>query len=245
MRPTKLLVVALAWSASACVVEPVLVPDPAAGARGVGTALQTEVAGVQVTIDGAAWHGVPSDLELRVTPVRVHLTNHSGHPLRVAYADFALVGATGFRYPAMAPLPGRVASAEVAPDAAAPVVELASFHPAVPVRPPPPFRHPPTRFFIAPHYHYWFPGPWVWVRPFPYDARYYERWAWPEPLPTDDMLAEALPEGVVQHDGQVQGFLYFQGVARRESKVSFELKLVDAEAQTALGTVWLPLTFRR
>lgn len=60
-------------------------------------------------------------------------------------------------------------------------------------------------------------------------------WRLPTALPTQDMLAEALPEGVHEDGGRVDGFIYFQNVTR-EDQVRFELKLVDASNGTELGT---------
>jgi hypothetical protein len=54
------------------------------------------------------------------------------------------------------------------------------------------------------------------------------------------MLAEALPEGVVQEGGKVSGFLYFEGVANRESRVEFVMNLVDASNGENFGQVSIP-----
>lgn len=224
---------------AACVVTPVLVP---AGGAPEGTQATVEAMGVRVSVDGAAWRGAPGDLARFVTPVRVVVDNRSGHPLRVAYEDFALEGSDGFVFKPLAPLPGLEPNSE----REAPRVLLVDAHPpgpvhqARPVSPPPP-RHPPVRFYVAPHYRYWWPHVWVWGGPFP---RPWPVPTWRESLPTDDMIAEALPEGVVQDGGRVEGFLYFRGVTPRESRVMLRFELVDANDETPLGTVRVPLVVR-
>lgn len=224
-----------------CVTEPVLVPGAGAQiASGSETVAYAARDGVQVWVDGAAWAGTPVNLAELMTPINVTLENHTQQPLRVAYADFALVGASGFRYPAMPPLPGQKAVSSAEP--AAGLVVLADFHPRRHALPPPRFH--PRGFYIAPHFHYWWPGALVWNLTFPYDPAYYGRWNWPAPLPSDDMLALALPEGVLQVGGRVQGFVYFQGVASRERRVSFELNLVNASDGQAFGKLEVPLAVR-
>lgn len=179
----------------------------------------------------------------------VVIENHSGREVRVAYDDFTLVGGDGFSYHPVAPLPGM----EPTSAREAPVIVLVDsrppaqpVHPARPITPaprppPPPPRHPPVRFYVAPHYRYWWPHPFVWVRPFPIPRT---APAWSTALPTDDMIAEALPEGVLQDGGRVEGFLYFRGVTARESRVTLRFELTDANDERPFGTASLPLVVR-
>src|SRR4051812_29817466 len=88
---------------SGCAFEPVLVPDRGARiAAGTQTVAYAESAGVRAWVDGAAWQAQPAGLEEMLTPVAVTLDNHSGRPLRIAYAQFGLQGSSGFRYAALA-----------------------------------------------------------------------------------------------------------------------------------------------
>src|SRR5207248_9956667 len=97
-------------------------------------------------------------------------------------------------------------------------------------------------FFVAPHYPYLYPGIEPWGGPFAYDPLdydgYYRRW--PERLPIQDMLSEAIPEGAVQDGGTVSGFVYFHSVTSRESAVQFQMNLVDASDGTAFGVIIIP-----
>ncbi|MBE2253878.1 MAG: hypothetical protein IAE78_30390 [Myxococcus sp.] len=232
----------LAALVSGCVVTTVLRPAP--GAVVVPqqpNVLFTEVADVRVWA-GGAWVGDPPGLADVLTPVHVAFENRSARPLRVSYRDCTLVGRSGFRYAALPPFPTPppVGAVERTGE-----VVLADYHPATPVpkgvkpRPVHP-RAPPSRFFIAPPYVGWYPGIVVWPHPWHWHVHYAPLYAtWQVPLPTHDMLERALPEGVLQPGGRVSGFLYFQRV-ERESAVTLEVQLVDAESAQPMGVAQLP-----
>lgn len=231
-----------------CIFEPMLVPDERATVLPDRTSMaMAETADVTVWVDGAAWRGNPTDLGHVMTPVSVTIENKSPYPVRVAYADFALVGGTGFRYAAIAPMPGRAPVSDLGIEGSE--VAFADYHPAAPVRSRPArpwvYRSQPNvQFYVAPHYRYWHPGVSVWSAPFPYDRYYYSQSQWTQQLPTADMLSLALPEGVIQSGGHVQGFIYFQSVNRRETAVQFQVKLIDATTGNAFGTVEIPFNVR-
>ncbi len=175
-----------------------------------------EAAGVRVIVYGA-WDGTPSDLGDLVTPVRVTVENHSGAPLRVHYEQFQLTSASGLQANAMPPFsiqrPGSVTP-----------------------------YYPYTGFFIAPMFSPWYPGLAPWSGPFNYDPFYYENYyRWQQPLPSRDMLVKALPVGVLDDNGQVTGYLYFQKVAKDTPQVTFSYDLVDAKSGNALGKIGIPL----
>ncbi|RKG69542.1 hypothetical protein D7W79_32855 [Corallococcus exercitus] len=54
------------------------------------------------------------------------------------------------------------------------------------------------------------------------------------------MLNNALPEGTLEPGGTQEGFLYFQGVARREDAVTLQVKLVDAQTGEPFGALDIP-----
>lgn len=227
---------------SGCVVTTVLRPAP-------GTVvvpqqpdvIYAEVASVRVWA-GGPWAGDPPGLSDVLTPVHVAFENRSARPLRVTYRDCTLVGSSGFRYAALPPLP--TATPMGAVERRGEVV-LADYHPATPVHPGPPPRPvhphaPPSHFYIAPPYVAWYPGIVVWPHAWYWDVHYPALYAsWPAPLPSHDMLEHAVPEGVLQPGGKVSGFLYFQRV-ERESAVTLEVQLVDAETAQPMGVAQLP-----
>lgn len=244
MKPVTLAVCLFTLGTSGCLLEPVLVPDRAAQrVAGNNFMAFAELEGVRVYADGNAWRGDPLHLAQVLTPVSITLENRSQRPLRVSYADLRLVGSSGFVYPVLAPMPGRSTVSSI--EGGEEMIVLADYHPARPVpRAPryPRFRH--NRFYVAPHYRYFYPGYFAWPSAFAYDPGYYDRVTWPSELPTADMLAEALPEGVLQSGGSVQGFVYFQHIAERESQVRLELKLVGADNNQSFGAVALPFVVR-
>ncbi|WP_233610267.1 MULTISPECIES: hypothetical protein [Corallococcus] len=217
-----------------CAAETKLRPTPEAGIlQDNKSSAITEQEGVRLTADGAAWHGSPSDLERRVTPVYVRLENQGQRPLRLQYKDFALVGQESrFRYSALPPLSLRRATSSRDTEAQATIL---------------PASGPRGRVWVGGGYGYgpyrgwgpgWYgPGPWGWGSPFygPYPYTYYE-----QPLPTEDMLNNALPEGTLEPGGTQEGFLYFQGVAHRENAVTLQVKLVDAETGEPFGSLGIP-----
>jgi hypothetical protein len=224
MRPFAVVFSVLALQA--CAHEKVL--EPAAGAAlvpGRENVAETVQSGVTVMVSGDSWKGDPRDLGDLFTPVRVTLENHSGKALRVSYRDFSLAGASGFHYPAIAPMKARgTLSSRESPST--PSLRLARW------------EH--EGFYLAPQYSYAYPGIDVWAGPFSYEPPDYGFARWPERLPTPDMLSEALPEGAVQDGGRVAGFVYFRRVTARESAVEFELTLADASDGKSFGLVAIP-----
>ena len=217
------------FALEACVHEKVL--EPGAGAElapGRANVAEAAAAGVSVKVTGDSWKGDPQNLGTLFTPVRVTLENHSGKTLRVSYRDFSLAGGSGFNYAAIPPIKARgtLSSAREAPSS--PTLQLAGW------------EH--RGFQVAPHYSYLYPGLSPWTGPFAYDPFYYDNFyaRWPEKLPTQDMLSEALPEGVVQDGGSVSGFVYFQSVTNRESAVQFDMNLVDASDGQTFGVLAIP-----
>src|SRR5260221_3455666 len=226
MRPVAAVLSVLA-------LEPCATPkalEPAAGAAlapGRLNVAEASASGVTVKVTGDSWKGDPQDLGTLFTPVRVTLENHSGKTLRVSFRDFTLAGGSGFNYAAIPPMKarGRLSSREASPS---PSLRLAGW------------EH--RGFYVAPHYSYLYPGIEPWRGMFAYDPRYYDNFysRWPERLPTQDMLSEALPEGAVQDGGSVSGFVYFQSVTRRESVVQFKMDLVDASDGQSFGVLAIP-----
>lgn len=236
----------------------------------------TQVGGVQVWAR-SEWSGSPTQLWRQLTPIKVTIENHSGHPLRLGYREFSLVGSSGFRYVALPPFPVQapVSEAEsLAPEAAVASTEasplaatLVDVHGARPVAPAPrvlsarpgPRGHSgrpmgPVRpyfrgshFRVAHHYAPFWPlfmaWPLAWAAS---DYAWYDRYYrdWPEQLPTEDMVNQALPEGVLEDGGTIAGLLYFQ-YAGRENATRLDLNLVDASTQQPFATASVPVALLR
>ncbi len=224
---------------AACTHAPTLKPEADTPlAPGRKDLALTEVAGVRLSVSGTGWNGDPANLAEVFMPVQVAIENHSGKTLRISYQDFSLIGDSGFRYVAIPPMK---AKGTVSSSADHNYIQLASY-PAGSVSGlvRAQFYH--DRFFIAPHYSYWYPGLAPWPYGFAYDPLYYDQFygTWPERLPTKDMINKALPEGALQDNGKLGGFIYFQGVGDRDSRVKFEMNLVDATTGQSFGTASIP-----
>jgi hypothetical protein len=69
----------------------------------------------------------------------------------------------------------------------------------------------------------------------------YDRFAnWPERPPTQEMLSEALREGVVEDGRSVVGVVYFESVIGCESAVELEMTLVDSTDGQTFGRIAIP-----
>jgi hypothetical protein len=247
---------------AACATTPVLKPAPGDTlAPGLPNVAEATVSGVRVLVAGDAWKGDPSNLGELFTPVQVTIQNSSGKDLRVSYADFQLSGSSGFKYAAIPPMSAKGQISQTV-SVARPNFQLAFYQP---LSSKPHLldeaqlgtntdlrdrvqlvawehRYDHDHFLVAPHFAGYYPGWGVWPYSYPYDPFFYDSLYayWPEQLPTQDMLSQALPEGAVQNGGKVSGFVYFQGVGKRESSVNFTMSLVDATNGQSFGQVSIP-----
>jgi hypothetical protein len=205
-------------------------------------AVVANVGDVLVTADASAWKGYPSRLEA-VVPVRVRIENGGQVPLRLRFADFTLRLEEGVSVAALPPV--RLEGTEI-------------------VTAPPPTTAPPGAygyggaglgwvdplfvhrgFHVAAPYGLYYPGLSPWTGPFALGAYpYAQQWrSWPVELPTPDMVARALPEGVLEPDGMVEGFIYFQGLPGDEQRAILQVELADARTGEALGRAILPFEY--
>ncbi|NMO18176.1 hypothetical protein HPC49_32365 [Pyxidicoccus fallax] len=232
MRALGLAAAALLLAAG-CIPETQLRPTTdAQRVQGGSDAARAEASGVTLVADGAAWKGTPENLERSLTPVLVRLENHSGRPLRLQYGDFALVGTESrFRYSAVPPLAinnGGLASASQGTGGSGRTSLYLGFGTGWGYGPYSSWSYWPRGPFVGPYYNPFYPDP------------YWYGQACQEPLPTADMLSQVLPEGTLGDGGRVGGFLYFQGVAARESRVVLQARLVDANTGEPMGTLDIP-----
>ncbi|MFW5738996.1 MAG: hypothetical protein ACOC1F_01375 [Myxococcota bacterium] len=198
--------------------------EPATSAnqvQGMDDAATAVAAGVRITAQGDAWHGLENVTD-HVTPLRVSITNNSGRALRIRYRDFVLRGSGGDSYAA---LPLTAIEGEI--EAPTRVDE-----PAFAER----------SFYVAPHYAAAYPSMRAYTQPFAYDAPYYDEYNTylrDIDLPTVEMVESGLPEGVIDDGGEVSGFLYFQQVPGKTKQVSFTAHLHTPEGDE-IGALTIP-----
>lgn len=180
----------------------------------------SEVAGVRVAVVPNQWSGSPADLGDLVTIFRVEIENGSDQPLRIRYREFKLVA------------PGSYMNTAVPPYQVEGTVVKPVFLPQTYVYP--------RGFQFAPHYRTGVEDTSRPRHPWDYDD-YTPRYnLWASPLPTEDMLAKGIPEGVLEPEGRVSGFLYFEKLPENLDRITFEADLVSARSRVTFGTVRIP-----
>ncbi len=250
-------IVLILFSYAGCIHEAELVPAPdAQRIQGSSRAAIGEAAGVRAVVVPGNWRGDPPDLPEVITPIDVSIENHSDRQIRVVYADFALITQSGYRLAALPPHNLRAGPAAENESTRADVVlvqhrggvghehfgggghfgghEFFEHHG---------FVH--DGFRIVPYYAPFYPGVPLWdayVWDWPYYDMYYP--AWPEQLPTQAMLQEALPEGALDAGGFVRGFVYFPALRSGHYAVTFSMSVVDAQTKQQLGSINIPFLVR-
>jgi hypothetical protein len=191
---------------------------PGAAARTLQDRKDTAVAeagGVRLTATGI-WKGEPDDLWRAVTPIRVGLENHSGGPVRIEYQDFTLT------------TPAGVTTKAIPPFAIQRPGVIAPYYPA-------------TGFWVAAPFAPYYPGFPTWSGAFAYDATYFaSSYTWQAPLPSTDMLAKALPVGVLAENGQATGFLYFPRLPPDTRQATLTAVLINAQSGAEVARVTIP-----
>ena len=229
MRRTLLSLLLSASALGACRSGTVLVPGP-----GVPTAPESplralaDAEGVQMTVRAGAWPGgLP--ITRKVTPVQVTIRNESGRALAIRHGIFSLAAPDGRVFSPVPPV-------KISGSVPAPLIEGG----------PGPIHDPgfhSDNFYLAPYYSALYPGVSVYRDPFyfdgPYFGTYYDYWDQVE-LPTREMVQRALPEGVVEKGGRLDGFLYFERVPADLPKVVYTADLVDARTGRRFGRITIP-----
>jgi len=176
--------------------------------------------GVEITAAAGAWRGWPRDLERVVTPIRVSVTNGGTAPVRLTATSFALALTSGRRLAAVVPAEVRGVVAEPAP-AALPQAGAALG---------------PTRERSGPGWAINEPALDPRGDPSVDPARGWE-------LPSPDVLALALPEGVLAPGRSASGFVYFERPPRGITQATLTARLVAATGEE-LGVIAIPLALR-
>ncbi|QBQ54018.1 hypothetical protein [Nitrosococcus wardiae] len=206
-----------------------LQPAPAANEMArLEEAAVDRVKGVCIIAQAHQWPG-PQPIRNEVTPVRVVIDHHSKMPLRLSYNEFALVAADGMRYAAL-PLYQIEGS----------VLEFVLVDDYTPIANPD-FIY--DSFTVAPLYGPIYPTLTTYPSVFAYDPFYYDSYStyWVAiPLPTAEMFERALPEGVLEAGGHLEGYLYFERVPDEQSRVTFRADLVNAKNNHFFGEVRIP-----
>jgi hypothetical protein len=198
-----------------CVHETQLYPAPNARTiPGTKHAAYAEAANVRITVTTNKWHADPHDLATALTPVEVRVENNSGSHVRVRYLDMSFETTSGFKVAALPPYNIQ----------------------SMPMGIRPAFAY--SGFWGAPYFAPYFPDLplWTGVNWSPY----WDAYAWPEMLPTRDMVERALPEGVLEPGGYVAGFVYFPELRHGQYSINFRYGIFDAKTNEQVGELIIP-----
>src|ERR1043166_7918995 len=209
------MLIALVMVLAGCGAE--LRPAPSAQVLpGPGRPATAEAAGIRVVGQTAAWWAYAVTVHSGVTPNLVTVDNQSDVPLRIRYADFALVSGDGRRFAALAP------------------VEV---HGAVVDPGPPPYAYASGVFVTRRDAG----GRVIVLDGFPFDPFFhaFPGATWIE-LPTPDMIWLALPVGVLAPRTNVAGFVYFPRLPRNVSSADFAAAFVNDRTGATVATLAIP-----
>lgn len=209
----------LSAGANGCATDRGLEPAP-----GVRTLANNDSAaiinqqGIELVVDGDAWSGRPDNLEKEMTPVRVVVRNRGETPVLVQHRAFYLDGLSGQQVQARSPF--KIDQLGPIETRIVPAHTARQFYVADYLSP-----------FYGPVYPTW--GETIPYAPAPV--------SWRPELPTPDMLNRALPEGVLEPGGEVEGFVYFPKTpARGEKGVVFRADLAAPKAGQDVAAVSIP-----
>ena len=212
----------LALLSTACATRGRLVPLKGKSST-VTVAAEGAAKGITVEVRPNAWSGVPERLR-KVTPVLVIIENQHSERIRLRYNEFTLKAADGREYHALPPFDIKG-------------TQVRTLSPAFPIR----------RFLLAPYQSTFFPG---WPRfqgAFAYDPLYFQTYYTAfrrHRLPTSDMLVRALPEGVLDTQGKITGFLYFENIDPDVTKIDFVAQMMSADREGQVAEVRVPFDVR-
>jgi hypothetical protein len=197
-----------------------------------GKVASKKVDGVNIITKVDYWNGSPQ-VKRYVTPVHVIIDNNSGKPLKISYEQFSLLAPDGQRFSVL-PLFG------ISGTISKPVL----IHHYNPILNPGFGYH---DFWIAPFYSAIYPGIPVMDGDFYFDPLYYDNYYnyWDHQteseLPTDKMIDDALPEGVLKNGGEISGFLYFEKLDdTKANRVDFKAVLINSKTGNRFAVISIP-----
>jgi hypothetical protein len=238
--------------------------------NGMSRALSTS-GPVTITAFATAWAGDPEDLTDYLTPVAVELYNAGPWEVRVSYADFGLRDERGERFPAINPFQSARYSNVEDPGVLLASRGGGGGHGGggrfsagrsgggggghVVVGPPGGTRsgavgahggwsgyhvHPGARGWYGPGWLYWglpfVQPPWYATWVYPWGPANY-----PSDRPSADVVESALPEGVLEAGGHVNGFLYFKKATDRTRQLVLSWDAHEALQGGYVGMARVPL----
>lgn len=223
-RPKPAWQICAAFLVLGCERGPLL--EPAAASlqpRDMPGAVMAQQSQVRVIAQAREWPG-PARIAEVVTPLRIVIENGSQRPLEVRYSSFEIAALAGETYRAIPPR--RVTG----------VVDTEEY-----IRPG--FTY--GRFYAAPYNHGYYSGVPTYRGEFPLEGSYHERhydyWDGRAVLPTPQVIARALPEGVLNPGGRLDGYVYFEKPQQKQGTgVALQVRLKATDSAEPFVSVSLP-----
>ena len=184
---------------------------------------------VEVRVGSDMWNG-KEIVSKNVIPLKVTVDNASEDPIIVSYNKFDLENNEGREYSAIPLYKYDVDLNRLVLDK--------DFH----VIPEPYYKQ--TNFYVYPFYEPVYSG--IETTDIDYVVkpeiqRKYFLWnAMNKELPTQNMRMKALTEGVLDKDGVVSGYLFFEDVLPTDEKVTFTFDIVNANTGEQEGVIEIP-----
>lgn len=206
--------------------------EPAPSAETIGMPQYSEVAvddvrKVDVEANTRDWPG-PARIAEQVTPVRITIENESSLPIRVSYDQFVLVAPDERLYAALPPfaVDGTVSDR----------VEIVQPEPVA----APTFSA--YRYSVLRPYQPVYPSYSLYGAAVPVNAAYYGHHDYlvDRDLPTAEMLRRAIPEGVLEPGGTLEGWMYFEKLDSGVESVTLQAKLQSPALDQKYGTARIP-----
>lgn len=184
---------------------------------------------VEVRVGTDMWDGEEM-VAKNVIPLKVTVDNANEDPIIVSYKEFDLENNDGREYSVMPLYKYDVDLDRLVLDK--------DFH----VIPEPYYEQ--TNFYVYPFYEPAYSG--IETTDFDYvldpeiQQKYFLWNAMDKELPTQNMRMKALTEGVLDKDGIVSGYLYFEDVLPTDEKVTFNFDIVNANTGEKEATIKIP-----
>lgn len=239
-----------------CASHPAL--RPAEAARGNGEGVADTSASVMVVAQSENWAGSPNPIE-GYQPVHVRIENRGDHPVRLRYQDFQLAIGDSTRSPAdPRAIEGRSYTTAYGHEDASygryarRGFHIAPHHAELIDRAPNAY----TAGYGHPHrFGHGFHSGFGYGFGYGFRGVHYGGYRHGGPhareveLPSRDMLLAAIPEGVLEPGGRLEGFLYYPDLSQAAAEgeetqpTTLTLAVVHAETNESLGRASLPFVY--
>jgi hypothetical protein len=225
----------LIFFSTVCYSQDVIKLAPAASAYkylDLKLAAFAELLGLRIIVQPNSWIG-QAEVGEKVIALKVRIENNCGQTLYIHSHDFSLIDPAKEKTYFALHLPAGEDTLDE-PEFSAKPIQMSSLN-VIPV-----FAQ--TKFFIAPYYFSIYSG----VQPFkgsfsyePFLYRSHFTYWKKNHLPTREMYEKVIPDGVLEHEGSIEGFLYFEMINLKNNSLHFTMN-VKIKGENVIGVFLIP-----